>query len=789
MNPAGQGWRSALFNRRMLICVFTGFASGMPLYVLIQLVPAWLREGGVSLADIGLFALVGIPYTWKFIWAPFIDRVVPPLLGRRRGWMFIFQLALLLSIGALGLFEPQQDIAVIAWFALAVAFFSASQDIVLDAYRREILPDAELGLGNSIHVQAYRISGLVPGALSLILADLLPWGTVFWITAGFMAAGLALTLSISEPETERPPAYGLRESVVAPFREYVQRRQWSGVLLVLGFMFLYKLGDNMATALSTPFYLDLGFSKTQIGAVAKNAALWPSIIGGLLGGALMLRIGINRALWLFGVVQVVSILGFAVLADAGPVLWMLAVVISFEYLGVGLGTAAFTAFIARETSKMYAATQFALFTALAALPRTFANASTGVLVEQVGWTHFFLLCAVLAIPGMLLLLWIAPWNGEAKPSAPQPSPAAPGTPEPRGPERQERTLILHAGMHKTGSSAIQDYLFEHFDHPEYEYVSAGMANSSLMVLESFKNDLGRVPVYRAQKLPEKKLGQVRERARQQLTAVLQSVRKPNAILSAESISLFRKGECVELREFLAEYFGRIRLVLYVRPVKSRVESAFQERLKTRYSRPDKSIVVNFRQRISVFDEVFGRENVTVKRYDRGDFPGGSVVRDFLGNLGLEAAPEQLMQSNESLSLPAVQLLYVYRKFFPHKLPGDDALLAKLSSLDGGKFRMHSELVDRCVLVRDGSLEWLQERAGINLNEASLGTDKGAIKSESDLFDIPRSSLQWLEDQGVGPNFEYLYDGDIQSIAWALRAVAESDSDRQPGRLFGFNRGR
>ncbi|MCX2972166.1 MFS transporter [Halieaceae bacterium IMCC8485] len=394
----------------MLICVFTGFASGMPLYVLFQLVPAWLREGGVSLAEIGLFALVGIPYTWKFVWAPLMDRWVPPFLGRRRGWMIMFQLALLLSIGVLGAYQPEKDIAVIAWIAFAVAFFSASQDVALDAYRREILPDKELGLGNSIHVQAYRISSLVPGSLSLILADSLPWSSVFWITAGFMAIGVAMSLVVAEPESEYPTAVGLREAVVAPFREYLTRRGWQGVLLVLGFMFLYKIGDNMATALATPFYLDLGFSKTEIGLVAKHAALWPAIVGGLLGGGLMIRLGINRSLWLFGVVQVLSILGFAVLATVGHSLSLLAAVISFEYLGVGMGTAAFTAFIARETSKVYAATQFALFTALAALPRTFANASTGIIVEQVGWMQFFLICALVALPGMALLAWVAPWR-------------------------------------------------------------------------------------------------------------------------------------------------------------------------------------------------------------------------------------------------------------------------------------------------------------------------------------------------------------------------------------------
>lgn len=412
MTEPTKSWRDAVFNRRMFICIFTGFASGMPLYVLFSLVPAWLRQGGVSLTEIGLFALVGIPYTWKFAWAPLMDRWVPPFLGRRRGWMLPFQLALLLSIGCLGMFQPQQDIAVIAWVAFAVAFFSASQDIALDAYRREILPDEELGLGNAIHVQAYRISSLVPGSLSLILADNLPWSSVFWITGAFMAVGVLMTLFVSEPDTELPEATGLREAIVAPFREYVRRRGWKDVLLVLGFMFLYKIGDNMATALATPFYLDLGFSMTEIGLVAKHAALWPAIVGGLLGGGIMIRLGINRSLWLFGVVQVVSILGFAILATAGPVLWLLAAVISFEYLGVGMGTAAFTAFIARETSRTYAATQFALFTALAALPRTFANASTGLIVETVGWVDFFLLCAILALPGMLLLHWVAPWKAQ-----------------------------------------------------------------------------------------------------------------------------------------------------------------------------------------------------------------------------------------------------------------------------------------------------------------------------------------------------------------------------------------
>ena len=405
-----------LFTRRMLICVFTGFTSGLPLYLLFNLLPAWLRSEHVDLKTIGLFALIQFPYTWKFLWSPLLDRYMLPLLGRRRGWMLLTQIGLLLVIASMGAFSPQSDLRTIAWIATLLAFLSATQDIVLDAYRRELLADCELGLGNAVHVNAYRIAGLVPGSLSLILADFLPWDLVFIVTALFMLPGMAMTLLVQEPHRATPPKT-LREAVIEPFHEFITRRGWNSALLILAFLFFYKLGDSMCTALATPFYMDMGFSKTQIGLIAKNAGLWPAVIGGLLGGLWMVRIGINRALWLFGVVQVVAIFGFAWLASVGhhaeitPVqLAQLAIVIGLEALGVGLGTAAFVAFIARTTHPAYTATQFALFTSLAAMPRTFANAATGWLVEMMGWTGFFLLCAVLAVPGMLLLLKVAPWE-------------------------------------------------------------------------------------------------------------------------------------------------------------------------------------------------------------------------------------------------------------------------------------------------------------------------------------------------------------------------------------------
>ena len=413
-----------IFTRRMLICIFTGFTSGLPLYFLINLIPAWLRSEHIDLKTIGLMALIGLPFTWKFIWSPLLDAVQLPFLGRRRGWMLVSQIGLLLALAAYAFLNPTQHMPVIMGLSLVVAFFSASQDIVLDAFRREILPDSELGLGNAIHVNAYRIASLIPGSLSLILADMMPWNQVFIITALFMLPGLFMTLFLAyEPKLPDAAPKTLRQTVVDPFNEFFSRQGVKRALLVLLFIFLYKLGDSMATALATPFYLDMGYSKSDIGLIAKNAGLWPAVIFGIIGGIWMLKLGINKALWLFGLVQIVTILGFVWLAAAGPFpvvgateRWMLAGVISAEAVGVGLGTAAFVAYMARETNPAYTATQLALFTSLAAVPRTFINATTGYLIEWLGYVSFFWVCFFLAVPGMVLLFWVAPWNGD-NPSA------------------------------------------------------------------------------------------------------------------------------------------------------------------------------------------------------------------------------------------------------------------------------------------------------------------------------------------------------------------------------------
>lgn len=400
----------AIFNRRMLACLLLGFSSGLPLTLLVTLQQVWLYDSGVTKLAVGGFALARLPYSWKFLWAPLLDRFQLGSLGRHRGWAFATQLALCLSLAAFGLFQPAEQIEWIFALTVVVALIGATQDIVLDAYRREVLPDAELGLGTSLFVNAYRVAGLVPGSLAYVLADHLPWKWVFPIVALFMLVGVAGAWVAPRlpPQAEAPTT--LRQAVVGPFREFFMRGNLRAALLLLLFMVLYKIGDNLATSLLQPFYLDLGFTKTEIGAVVKTSSLVSMVVGSLIGGLVMVKVGINRALWLFGVVQLVSILGFAALAEVGKSLPMLAGAVVFEYLGIGLGTSAFVAFLARATSKQFSATQYALFSSFVALPGSFTGIAAASLIDTLGYTRFFLLCTAMAIPGMLLLFKVAPWS-------------------------------------------------------------------------------------------------------------------------------------------------------------------------------------------------------------------------------------------------------------------------------------------------------------------------------------------------------------------------------------------
>jgi PAT family beta-lactamase induction signal transducer AmpG len=403
-------WRS-LLNTRMLAVLFLGFSSGLPLFTMLYLMQAWLAKSGVDIKALGLFALVGFPYTFKFLWAPFMDRYSIGPLGRRRGWMALTQLALFLVIGSMGMLDPRTQLPLIVLAAGVMTFLSSSQDIVIDAYRREILADHEQGLGAAVIVNAYKAAGLVPSALGLILADSLPWSTVFWVVGAFMLPGLVCTLLAPEPQVYGAPPKNMYEAIVLPFREFIARDGWRQALIIVAFVLLYKIGDSMATALATKFYLDIGFTTTQIGLAANATGLWASLAGGVVGGIWMVKIGINRALWVFGALQAVAILGFAWLAYVGPNQFVLAAVIGFEsFASLGLGAAALVAFISRSTDPRYTATQYALFSSLAAVPRTFINSSVGFIVAETGWFLFFIVCFLLAIPAMMMLPKIAPWN-------------------------------------------------------------------------------------------------------------------------------------------------------------------------------------------------------------------------------------------------------------------------------------------------------------------------------------------------------------------------------------------
>tara|TARA_B100000315_G_scaffold55888_1_gene50070 strand:- start:4 stop:1233 length:1230 start_codon:yes stop_codon:yes gene_type:complete len=399
----------AIFSRRMLVSFVMGFASGLPLLLTMSVLQAWMKDEGVDLSVIGLMALVGLPYTLKFLWAPLLDRFTLPFLGRRRGWLLIAQITLVISIVGLGLTNPSNNPWLVAFAAFLVTFFSASQDIVIDAYRREDLADEELGLGSSLYVNGYRVAMLLASGGGLILADYTSFKMVYFTMAACMSVGIITTLMTPEPKISEDTPKSMKEAVMDPFKEYFSR---SGALWILAFILFYKIGDTMASAMTVPFYLDMSFSKTEIGSVVKLFGFWATILGSLAGGIFILRYGINLSLWVFGFLQAVSTAGFAVLSYIGHNIPALAAVVAFENLSAGLGTSAFVAFMASLTNKKFTATQYALLSSLMGVPRVFASAPTGFMAEAMGWSGFFIFCALIAIPGMLLLLKFAPCRRE-----------------------------------------------------------------------------------------------------------------------------------------------------------------------------------------------------------------------------------------------------------------------------------------------------------------------------------------------------------------------------------------
>jgi MFS transporter, PAT family, beta-lactamase induction signal transducer AmpG len=381
-----------------------GFSSGLPLALTGGTLQAWMTVAGVDLRTIGVFALVGLPYTVKFLWSPFMDRFVPPWLGRRRGWMIATQVSLFVGILAMAFSSPEHSVSTLAAVALLVAFASASQDIVVDAYRTDLLHEKERGAGTAVYVTAYRIAMLVSGALALILSEQIGWRNTYVLMAVLMAVGMAGARFGPEPAVDGKPPATLREAVWGPLQDFFSR---PGAVAILLFIVLYKLGDAYAGTLTTAFLIrGAGFSPTDVGTVNKGLGLVSVIVGAAVGGSLMVRLGLFRALLLFGLLQAVSNLSFMVLAWLGKSYPMMIFAVAFENLSGGMGTSAFVAFLMGLCNHRYSATQFALLSSLAVLGRVFVSPSSGYVVEIAGWAGFFLITALTALPGLAMLFWL-----------------------------------------------------------------------------------------------------------------------------------------------------------------------------------------------------------------------------------------------------------------------------------------------------------------------------------------------------------------------------------------------
>ena len=417
-------------EKKMLITLSMGFVSGVPLLLTITLLQAWLTDEGISKSTIGLFALVGLPYSLKFIWAPLFDHFTVSRLGRRRGWLLIIQILLIASIIILGMSDPAMNPFNVAVLATLVAFSSASQDIVIDAYRRESLTDEEQTIGASAYVLGYRIGALAAGAGGLILADYMTYQMVYAFMSAIMIYGVFITLIAEEPKNYYEPS-NFMSAIYNPFVEFFNRYVSINIasdrltnlknrskisrrnivsntlvipILILLFILLYKIGDTMAHSLSTNFYLDIGFSKSEIGTIVKFFGLFATLIGAFIGGLLSLKIGLYRSLMIFGIFQAIATLGFSILAYFGNSLYLLMIVISLENLAAGMGYTAYLAFIANMTNKRFTATQFALMTALMSLPRTLFSGMSGYLVEMLDWELYFIFCSLIAFPALIILI-------------------------------------------------------------------------------------------------------------------------------------------------------------------------------------------------------------------------------------------------------------------------------------------------------------------------------------------------------------------------------------------------
>ncbi len=394
-----------IFNKRMLCVLLMGFSSGLPLLLTGGTLKAWLAREHVAISTIGYFSWVGLAYSLKFIWSPLLDRFSLFKIGRRRSWMVVTQLLLMIFIYLLGTLKPPADLAVMAILAFCVALFSATQDIAIDAYRREILTNKEMGLGSSVNMYGYRIALLISGGagIGLVGSDFWPitWGQLYYLMAGCMLIGVVTTLLASEPQVDVLPPKTLRAAVVEPFSEFLGR---PGAVIILLFILMFKLGDALSGALLTPFYIEMGFSNADIGLIAKIFGMTSSLVGLFIGGIAIYRYGTYRCLLLFGVLQGLSTAAFALLTYTGAQAWSLGVVVIFEDVSSGMGSAAFIAYISALTNKKFTATQYAILSSIATLGRNFFSGFSGDMVKFLGWAPFFYVCGLIAIPGLFLLV-------------------------------------------------------------------------------------------------------------------------------------------------------------------------------------------------------------------------------------------------------------------------------------------------------------------------------------------------------------------------------------------------
>ncbi|MGE4231725.1 MAG: AmpG family muropeptide MFS transporter [Bacteriovoracia bacterium] len=398
---------------RMAVALLMGFMCGLPLALTASgsAFQAWMKGNNVDLKVIGIFSLVGLPYSLKFIWAPLLDRYTPKFLGRRRGWILISQIGLILSLAIVTHLNPTSQVTMVGLVAMLIAFFGASQDIVVDAYRAESFPTEQLGAATSVYVMGYRIAMLVSGAVAMMLADHFSWQTVYFIMCCFLILGLVVTYFSPDPQYKMPPPKNLQEAVVLPFLDFFKRK---GAAEILVFAVIYKLDAVMTMSLTTPFLLELGFTKTDIGAVSKVFGMIASITGTLAGGALMIRLGVKRSLWLFGIVQGFATLSYWILSRVGYSYPFMVNAIVVENFCSGLANACFLAFLMGVCNKRFTATQYALLSSLTTVTRAVVGAPTGYIVEGLGWSGFYIVCMLTALPGLLLLLRYDHWDVTAK---------------------------------------------------------------------------------------------------------------------------------------------------------------------------------------------------------------------------------------------------------------------------------------------------------------------------------------------------------------------------------------